>query len=759
MGKSNKRPFVFILFLVVIVIGFFVVYQAGLLSPNDQVIYIAVMRAQTGSDAVDGLDTLRGIELYLDEIDYRVAGKRIEILDFDDMSITGEAVKRAEEMVSGSKQPLLVIGHAQSASSTSAGEIYKENRIPAITGSATDDSITQDNEWYFRVIPASRSQSVFLANYMYHIMDHKTATVIHDQDSFGSSLAQPFQEEFTRLGGKINFVLSYERNDQIDQTLDSIIDTLISSEKEEVGAIFLAARAQQGAKLIYEMRKSNFDVPLYGPSSFANLNFITSFQEFPEERSSPGFYSDGVYTIAPIIFDVAGIVGQDFRNAFLDQYHEEPGMKAATNYDAIKVAVDAIEKANISGNQEDIAQDRQKIRDYLAAINQPTEAIEGVTGEIYFDEVGNVVKPVSIGLYKQQQLISALTQLQPIPDISRIADFDEILKAGRILEIDGQYMYKTDVVYTGIDFIEISNLDEKTSTYAMDFYLWFRYQGDVDADNIVFINTMGDVSLGEPIAAHVIDGTSYKAYRVKADFSSDFSFQAYPFDQQKLAVIFRHANRTRERLIYVVDFLGMGISSGSNAMDKLQDVRGDNQILNIGSWSPKKIDFFQNITVNQSTLGNPNFFGSNSDIEYSRFNGIIQIQRNVLSFGLKNLLPLFAVTILAYLSVLLPADQFVVKNAIDRGALLTVAFFHIKLSNDLPGIGYTVALDYVFYAFYALIVMNLIISVIIRSEHLKENHTLTHRLGIFGKIAYPAVIVLVVILFIVRYGSVNWPPF
>lgn len=63
-----------------------------------------------------------------------------------------------------------------------------------------------------------------------------------------------------------------------------------------------------------------------------------------------------------------------------------------------------------------------------------------------------------------------------------------------------------------------------------------------------------------------------------------------------------------------------------------------------------------------------------------------------------------------------------------RDEFLIVAFFHIKLSNDLPGIGYIVALDYVFYGLYMLIVASLIISVIVQSENNRDHQENARRL-------------------------------
>jgi raffinose/stachyose/melibiose transport system substrate-binding protein len=246
----------------------------------------------------------------------------------------------------------------------------------------------------------------------------------------------------------------------------------------------------------------------------------------------------------------------------------------------------------------------------------------------------------------------------------------------------------------------------------------------------------------------------YQAYRVKGDFAGDFYYKDYPFDHQKLTVKFRHSTSTRNDLIFVRDDLGM---DWTTVEDQLLKLKNSQAFSEEGSWKLRGVNIYSDILESESTLGNPNFYRTETNIEYSTFNSEIEIQREISSFVVKNMLPLFAVAILAYLSIFLPPDQYAIKNAIDRGALLTVAFFHIKLSNDLPGIGYTVALDWVFYAMYALIVGNLDVSAIIRDRNQKEKYIQVKTLTLIGKIVYPIIIVGLILLFVWQYDLLSLP--
>ena len=61
------------------------------------------------------------------------------------------------------------------------------------------------------------------------------------------------------------------------------------------------------------------------------------------------------------------------------------------------------------------------------------------------------------------------------------------------------------------------------------------------------------------------------------------------------------------------------------------------------------------------------------------------------------LLPLF---ILLILIILVSFTDFTTRISVYVGAILAAVFEHVRVSNALPGIGYTTALDYIFYSCY-----------------------------------------------------------
>ena len=170
---------------------------------------------------------------------------------------------------------------------------------------------------------------------------------------------------------------------------------------------------------------------------------------------------------------------------------------AATHYDAAAIAVEAIRKAKI---EIDVEQSRKNIRNQLRRFRYIETAHKGITGRIFFDAHGNVVKPFPIGVYSHGRLISAPTQLGPIVNLDTIVDLRKELQEGSIIPFDDRFVYRTMVIYTGIDINEISNINPINETFTADFYLWFRHKGYLDYSKIEFLNSVEDLRLkDEPI--------------------------------------------------------------------------------------------------------------------------------------------------------------------------------------------------------------------------------------------------------------------
>ncbi len=754
-GKKSRWFFIAVLILALII-----TVGVGTVFREQEAIYIAVAGPMSGLDRFRGEDLVRSTQMYLDEVNRAggVNGKKLKMLIFDDEGKPELAKEKAREIVE-TTPAIAVLGHYFSRTSIAASEIYDKGGIAAITGTATADELTIGNNSYFRLVYSNNAAGSFIANYLKNILREQRASIIYDdRDQYSASLMKGFAEAFKGLQGEIKYQWNVKDFGQTkEEQHEAIIRDLLNKKNEAPGRILVTATPTNAVDFIVALRRKGLNYPIIGGDGLSGDDIGELFNFYPEEQAQPGYFSDGILSVVPLIFDVAGERAQELRSKYWEKYQIKPSWVAAANYDAAMVLVEAIKKAKVTGSSENLAEERSLVRDSLASFNSPENSLEGVLGNFYFDEEGNAATTISMGRFKNQKFISAFTQLSPIPEIRTVENFREKLASGEILIFNNQYQQKTNVVYTGIDLNEITNLDQKTSSYTADFYLWFRYQGDMDASNIEFTNysvyrlDSGEkLELSEPIETKTANGITYDLYRMKGDFKEQFVFDDYPFDSQKISVRFRHANQQRENIIYVVDVVGLEDISSQGILQRLKESEAFSTITD---WNLESAQIFQDILKDNSTLGKKELVNTDASIEYSRFNFVLTIHRSLGSFSIKNLLPLFFFVLVSYLLLFLPFEQITVE--VVSGVLLAVVFFHLSLLEALPdGVGYVVALDYAFYVIYELMILQMVMVVVGKHPGFEENKHKLHQLIQLSRIVYLILLAIAIFGFAVYYDLI-----
>ena len=711
---------------------------------------IAVIGPMSGIDHEGGQAMLDGVNLYVDEVNKNggINGRKVEVIAYDDQNDKVVARNKAIEIAKDSNT-LIVIGHYYSSISLEGGKIYKEYGIPAVTASATAPEVTEGNDWYFRVVPDTNLQGKFSALYLKNILEQDAVNIVFEQDAYGTTLQRSFERASRDSGLRIKNIWSIDSKiDDVDRKFDRITHKLQLDQKP--GALFLALQDHEAAKLVKSVRDAGIDLAIMGGDAIGSESFQRQFLKIPSETRSPGHYSDGIYAATFFISDISNRKARQFNKAFKRRFGKDPDDMVATHYDAAAVVVEAIRKSKIV---IDLEQSRKNVRNQLSNFRYIDTAHKGITGRIFFDEHGNVVKPFPIGVYSHGRLISAPTQLGPIVNLDTIVDLRKELEEGNIIPFDDRFVYRTMVIYTGIDINKISNINPGNETFTADLYLWFRHKGYLDYSKIEFLNAVEDLRLrDEPIMEMTGQNIAYRAYRIKGDFKEAFNFRDYPFDSQTLSIRFRHKKFNSERLVFVTDDIGMQRYGGRTPAERLKEYLG---LSKEASWHLQDILVFSDIGAADSTLGNPGMFHAKADtaINYSRFNVVAEIERNAKSYMLKNLIPLFIVILLGYIMLFVSPEgpPFVARMSLGVIALLTAVFLKLEAAAQLPNIGYLVALDYMYFGVYVLILSGIVITVAKHRALRRGKEILAKRLDYFGRIFQPAYIVIGIGIFLYLY--------
>jgi branched-chain amino acid transport system substrate-binding protein len=629
MNKSKR--YILLILLIISIVSYYY-FDWHFLYKKD-IIHIALAGPMSGKNSSIGKYMLQGASLYIDEINRAggIDGKKILLDAFDDKNDPELAKDVALRIVNANKY-IAVIGHFHSDCSVNAGRIYKQYQLPAITSTSTNPCVTKDNEWYFRNIHDNSIQSSFLASYIKKVFPDKNVSIIYEKSNYGKNTSEIFEKSITDLGIKFKYKWEIDSEDKrLDEKLRRIaFDIQI---KNDAGMLFIACYADLGVKLIKIIKDNLIKNIILAPASFASESFQEGISKLKKEKNNPGFYTNGMIVSTPIIYDTINEQGKHFNHNYTNRFGSPPGWHAALTYETTLLIVNALKNSEIECKAGFVKQDQKKFREYLASKNSSTNSVEGITGSIFFNANRDAQKTLFTGIFKKQHIISTPIQYQPIHNIFEISDFNEAVKNKRIVLLNGQFMYRINIVYTGIDVKQIYNVDFQSGTFSMKFNLWFRFQGKLNPENLQFINASGNIEL-ESVKKEKNKDVTYLLYQVNGNFKMDFLPKKHTFNEHILGVTFRHKDLTRDNLIYVADILGMGNDSRTTYKDQIKQ----DQILNPAlGWGIEDCYFFQS-TSTCPPIGEPKYL-NNIDgwVKYSKFN--IGIRINKKEFTFRHIIP------------------------------------------------------------------------------------------------------------------------
>jgi branched-chain amino acid transport system substrate-binding protein len=616
-----KKYFIYSVLLLAIVILSFVVWTKIDNFKDNDPIHIAFVGPLSGKDANQGQSMRQALKIYIDYINKQRQGQQKKIIldSFDDKNDPNTAIEVAMDIVNS--QAVAVIGHRRSDCSIEAGKVYKKYGIPAITPTSSVMKVTRDNKWYFRTFFDNELQGRLLAKYAneFLLQPNDPVSIIRIDTPYGQELAKVFRKTLKKMGVKVKYQWELPEHElKQKQEIAKLVNFLRT--KDDAGLIFLATQHNEGVKLVKSIKEAGIENTLIAPDSYAN--FPEAFKNYAKEKKTPGYYTDGIYVVA-FLLDVSNKYANWFNSKYQQKTHQNLPSAAFYAVDAARVIIEAIRQTKHQEQEpQELKSFRKELRNTIASFDTPEKAIEGTTGLNYFDKQGNISKPISMGLYKNNHLISAPRQL--------------------INANEKEQQYKT-VVYTGVQFHDIHDIDLNTFTYTPNFSLWFRFKKEnngevIKPQDIKFINAVTSsqqmpaekIELKQPlIEEETIDGYTYLLYKI-----NDISFkEIYPSHnafivKHALGVSFHHRHLDKNKLIYVHDVLGSK-QEKKLFLDNTLNNKKQN-LISLTNWNVASTHFFSDI-IEKEPLGNPKYLGENA-IEYSSFNANVVIKSNAYAY-------------------------------------------------------------------------------------------------------------------------------
>ena len=474
--------------------------------------------------------------------------------------------------------------------------------------------------------------------------------------------------------------------------------------------------------------------------------FSKRFANDPEELDSPGFFTDNVFAIAPVVLDNTGQLGQELTENFQARTGKLAGWNAAAGQDAVRLLVAALRNAHLGNTPGTLDVDRDAVRAALASINGPATAVPGINGPLYFNAHREMPRSLQFGFFHEGRLVSAPLQLVRVQDPD-LVDIDREMEQGHIVQIGEEFFWLQRVVYTGIELTRLNRVDVKEGTFTADFYLWMRYAGtDNLPTQVKFSDFTGSFDPAKPLQSRVEDGLNYRLYQVSGTFKANYDLHDYPFDQQSLLIRLQSQSHPLQEIAYVIDAFGLQLDKPGHSAAASEAFR------NLEVWQPVAVRPFVDSFSVSSTLGEPALFDTANRIVYAGLDTAVVLKRNVTAFMIKTLLPLILLALVVFATLFFPPTLAKERTTIPVTGILTSAVMLISISNNLPALGYTVALEYIFYVFFALCLMSMVFGFLSEILRNKKFHGHSVAVDVVGRIIYVTVVFLTVAVFWWSYG-------
>lgn len=332
---------------------------------------IGFTAALTGGAAAYGKSEEEGVRLAVEEINKK-GDFPIDLLVEDTKAVPADSMNATKKLIQ--EKVSLIIGPMTSNEAKAAGPIIQNAKVPSLEISVTAENITDIGDCIFRnSVPESKNIPQTVKK-THKILGYKTAAILYAHDNEQHVTAQKyFQKTMEEEGVQVIDVETFGSKDS------EYSAQLTNIQHKAPDVIVVCSYYQEGSRILKKMREMGMDQPVLGDNGFVS----------PELGKMAGVAADNVYVSSMWSADRKDEKVQKFVENYTKAYGRAPDQFAASAYDGVYMAMDAMQRAGTTT-------DHKKIRDALAQMKD----FKGVCGTFSFDEKRDPV--VDLILMKMQ---------------------------------------------------------------------------------------------------------------------------------------------------------------------------------------------------------------------------------------------------------------------------------------------------------------------------------------------------------------------
>ena len=330
-----------------------------------------------GAFTVLGQDGLRGMQLALKEVNYTVAGKKIEVVQGSSDASPESAVKAARKLVEQNNVQVL-IGPLSGSEGIAVKDYAKtQPKVTFLNGSsaAQDTTLFSPAENFFRFSTDGVQWMAGLGDYIYNKKGYKKVAIVAEDYSFPYSQVEGFMLPFCKAGGKVPYKAWVPIG---NKDFSSVIAAL----PDDVDAIMVVLGGADAINFLTQYQQGGGQLPLIGGSITADQTVLGTKGQ--QRKSVIGMPSAGPTADAWDDPSWKKFV-EEYRTAFPDGF-PYPSLFADAYYVNTKAAILALQQVN-----GDLSDGGVKFRDALSKLTFDTP-----TGPVKLDHNRNAIADIFV---------------------------------------------------------------------------------------------------------------------------------------------------------------------------------------------------------------------------------------------------------------------------------------------------------------------------------------------------------------------------
>ena len=397
----TPRRAVFVLLLVTLVVGTSTLGAAGAATPAGSLppLKVGFYGALTGTFAASGKDTLNGLTLFLKEINYTAAGRRITVITEDTAGDPNTALAKARKLVEQDKADVLV-GPSQANEAYAVRNYIDQANAPSLFPTASADDITQRirTPWIIRTGWTSSQPAHAFGKWVYDQGKRRVSFIAYDY-AFGWENVSGFQRTFEDAGGK---VVQKIWTPQVTSDFAPYFPQL----KKDVDAVVIVQSGGNATRFLQQWQEFGLKgtSPLYGLAAITDEALLKSM----------GDEAVGLFTVLHWSAALQTPVAQVFVKKFRGEFKDAPGYRAESGYVTGQVIARALE--NTGGNPGGA-------RGLVEAL-RAVKISDAPRGPISFDEYGGVIQNEYIRRVDRVGGELQNTVIATLPSVSQFWTYD-----------------------------------------------------------------------------------------------------------------------------------------------------------------------------------------------------------------------------------------------------------------------------------------------------------------------------------------------